>query len=88
MAVQLDVHDYLNEPDTAVSQDLFASPYTTRVLAYVLADEISIRADDPARVAFLDEYKAGPILGWVRGAICRALASKGVDVRTIDRRKS
>jgi hypothetical protein len=84
----LNVHDYLNEQDTAISQDLIASGYTTRQLAYALADEISVRSACPARVTFLEEYHAGPMLGWVRGSICRALAAKGVTVQTINRRKS
>jgi hypothetical protein len=84
----LNVHDYLNERDTTNSQDLFASAYTTRQLAHVLADEISIRSNHPARVTFLEEYNAGPMLGWVRGSICRALDAKGVTVRVINRRNS
>lgn len=84
----LNVHDYLNADDTAASQDLFASQYTSRELAYVLADEISIMSDNPARVAFLEDYNAGPVLGWIRGAICRALADHAVTVQTINRRKS
>lgn len=84
----LNVHDYLNADDTAVSQNLIASTYTTRTLAYVLADEISIRSNNPARVTFLEEYNDGPMLGWIRGSICRALAAKGVTVQTINRRKS
>jgi hypothetical protein len=84
----LNVHDYLNEPDSMESQRLFASSYSTRTLAYVLADEVSIRSNHPARVAFLEEYSAGPMLGWIRGSICRALDAKGVTVETINHRKS
>lgn len=84
----MDVHEYLNARDTANSQDLFASDYSTRELAYVLADEISIRSNNAERVTFLEEYSSGPMLGWIRGSICRALDSKGVTVQTINRRKS
>ncbi|MER5501325.1 hypothetical protein ABT096_29550 [Streptomyces sp. NPDC002561] len=84
----MDVHKYLDGRDTANSQDLFASGYTTRQLAYVLADEISIRSNNPERVTFLEEYNFGPMLGWIRGSICRALDEKGVTVQTINRRKS
>ena len=84
----MDVNNYLNEDDTAASQDLFASDYTSRQLAYTLADEISVRSDNAERVEFLNEYNAGPMLGWIRGAICRALASNGVTVQVINRRKS
>lgn len=84
----LNVNDYLTGDDTAISQDIFASQYTSRQLAFVLADEISIRSNHPARVQFLEEYNIGPMGGWIRGCICRALAERGVTVQTINRRKS
>lgn len=84
----MNVLDFLTADDNQVSQDLFDSQYTSRDLAYVLADQISIYADNAERVTFLDEYNSGPASGWIRGSICRALASEGVDVRTINRRKS
>ena len=83
----MDYHKYLDAWDTAVSQDLFASGYSTRDLAYVLADEISIYANNPERVAFLEEFNSN-LSAWVRGTICRALADKGITVREINFRRS
>jgi hypothetical protein len=84
----INVNDYLNAEDDAASQDLFASQYTSRELAYVLADEISLRSDNADRAAFLADYNAGPMLGWIRGSLTRALSAKGVTVQVINRRKS
>lgn len=82
----MDVNDYNNAEDDAASQGLFDSQYTSRELAYVLADEISIMAGNGERVAFLDQYQGPGLGGWVRGNIVRALSAKGVTVQTINRR--
>lgn len=80
--------DYLTAQDTAVSQDLFAdSFFTTRKLAYALADEISIKSNNPERVAMLAEFNSS-LSGWDRWTICRALADRGVTVRVLNRRCS
>ena len=80
--------DYITAPDTAISQDLHGdSFFTTRRLAYALADEISVRSNNPERVEMLAEF-SGPLSGWDRWTICRALADKGVTVSVLNRRCS
>lgn len=80
--------DFIQAEDTAISQDLHAdSFFTTRRLAHALADEISIKSHNPERVAMLAEFN-GPLSGWDRWTICRALASKGVTVQVLNRRCS
>jgi hypothetical protein len=84
----MDSSDYITAPDTAASQELFAdSFYSDRKLAYALADEISIKSNNPERVAMLAEFN-GPLSGWDRWTICRALADRGVTVRVLNRRCS
>lgn len=78
--------DYITAQDTAVSQDLHADTFfTTCKLAYALADEISIRSNHPERMEMLAEFN-GPLSGWNRWTICRALADKGVTVSVLNRR--
>jgi hypothetical protein len=80
--------DYITAQDTAVSQDLYADAfYTDRKLAYALADEISLRSDNSERVVMLSEFN-GPLSGWDRWTICRALAARGVTVQVLNRRCS
>lgn len=80
--------EFVTADDNQASQSLFDSQYTSRELAYVLADEISIYADNAARVTFLAEYHSGPASGWFRGTICRALAAEGVTPQVINRRRA
>lgn len=78
---------YSNADDTMESTELIESRFTTRVLAYELANAISLRTDNPLRVVFLDEYESGPQSGWYRGSICRALATHGESVARMERRR-
>lgn len=82
------ITEYLGLPDTETSDELFQSGWDSRTLAYVLADEFSIYADNPQRRQFLAEFLSENRGGWVRGNICRALALKGVTLSIVNRRKS
>ncbi|KUN37703.1 hypothetical protein AQJ30_15580 [Streptomyces longwoodensis] len=82
------IAEYLDLPDTEASDELFHSGWDSRTLAYALADEFSIYADNPKRLQFLAEFGSEDRGGWVRGNICRALAAKGVTLSVVNRRKS
>lgn len=80
-------HEYNTRDFTANANALFDSDYSTTVLAHTLAEAISIRSNDPRRVAFLTEYGTGNS-PWVRGVICKALDDAGETVSRINRRRA
>ena len=76
--------------DDTVSDEIFAGPYTTATLVYMLAGEVSVYTDNPQRLQLLSECPVNGNQEWslCRGDICRLLAARGVTLSVINRRKS
>ncbi|MFB7420759.1 hypothetical protein ACFC1L_39950 [Streptomyces sp. NPDC056210] len=71
----------------ATSNELFDSPWSTRVLGGELSHEYGTASDQTDYNAFWESFDR-EWTPWVRGVICKALSFHGITLSNINRRKS